>query len=114
MMTDAQAEAARVKLAEYEEAKAAEARQAESERRSTARTNFAPLTALLPELTAAADKLRAVVDGGLGDERGLLDLARNVLITADGLAGRHDRRVEDTEPAPEPAPGPTPPGSPAE
>ena len=109
MMTDAQAETARTKLAEYEAAKAVEARQAENERRVAARTAFAPLAEVLAELTAAADKVRAVLDAGLGDERGLADLARNVLVTVDGLAARVERRMADTEPTPEPEPAPAEP-----
>lgn len=104
MMTDAQAEAARIKLAEYEAAKAAEARQAEDERRAVARAAFAPLMDALPDLTAAAEKVRAAIDAGLGEERGLADLARNVLVTIDGLAHRLERRMADTEPTPEPEP----------
>lgn len=109
MMTDAQAETARIKLAEYESAKAAEARQAENERRVASRTAFAPLAEVLPELAAAADKVRAVLDAGIGEERGLADLARNVLVTVDGLAARVERRMADTEPTPEPEPAPAEP-----
>lgn len=106
MMTDSQAEAARIKLAEYEAGKAAEARAAENERRATARAALAPLLDVLPALKAAADKVRGVLEAGLGEERGVADLARNVLVTADGLTARVDRRVADTEPVPEPAPAP--------
>lgn len=108
MMTDAQAEAAREKLAEYEAAKRAEARQAENDKRAAARASLAPLAATIPDLSASAAKVRTALDAGLGEERGLSDLARNVLIVINSLISRLERRTADTEPVPEPPAAPAP------
>ena len=99
MMTDAQAETARIKLAEYESAKAAEARQAENDRRVAARATLAPAVALRPDVEALIAKAEAVVDAGLPGERGVADQLRNLLVVASSFIDRVDRRLADTEPA---------------
>lgn len=105
-MTDEEARAARASLAAYEAEKAEEARTAENARRAAAREAFKPLAEAMPDLTAAADQVRAAVEDGLAAERGLADLARNVLIVIDSLKARLERRVADTEPVPEAPPPP--------
>ena len=112
--TDNQAESARQKLAEYEAAKAAQARAEENDRRATARAAFKPLADIGPDLKATGEQLQAVLDGGIGAERGLADLARNVCVTIEGLRARLERRVADTEPVPEPEPGPAQPTPPSD
>lgn len=103
-MTDAQAEAARKKLAEYEATKAAEARQAENEKRAACRAVVQPIADAMPALQAATQELRDKVEAGMPGEWDLANLARNVLTTAEGLARRVERRLADTEPVPEPEP----------
>lgn len=102
-MTDAQAEAARLRLAEYEAAKEAEARAAENDKRAACRAVVQPLADVMAPLRVAADAVRArVAPLASGDEWDLSNLARNVVQTVDGLAARVDRRIADTEPVPAP------------
>lgn len=113
VMTDAQAETARIKLAEYETAKAAEARQAENDRRVAARAALAPAIALRPDVAALIAKAEAIVDDGLPGERGVVDQLRNLLVVASSFIDRVDRRLADTEPTPDPEATPIEPPVPA-
>ena len=102
VMTDSQAGSARIKLAEYEAAKAAEARQAENDRRVAARAALAPAIALRPDVEALIAKAEAIVDDGLPGERGVVDQLRNLIVVASSFIDRADRRLADTEPTPDP------------
>lgn len=103
ILTDTQAEKARRDLAAFELKKAADARQAENEKRAASRAALDPLGQLLPDLASNRARLDAIVEAGIEGNRDIVDIARNVLTTISGLQDRFDRRISDTEPIPEPS-----------